>query len=424
MRIKNNSIVMEDIAATCFFLICFFKSFWYLSAPDIFLRFMMFFGALLAVVISRPSTFLKITKLELIWILTLMIPIISRVFRTYHGNSMSETIGFTTFYISSTLYAFACARNKRLISSSFKIIFFYMLFFVICTILFKFTPSLYLNNILPMFNRDENLRLGYLSGNMAGLTSHYSTNAIYMAGAVLLAVSTVMTNRKKSRSWIIFLVLSGIALFMTGKRGQLIFSIAAIMIGYYFYNVDKPKGRLFKLICLLVLGTCLIYIGYLIVPSAFSSITRILSKMETDDITTGRISLWLQAISYFKEYPVIGIGFKQFIRITGLDVHNIYIQFLCETGIVGAVVYLSALIYTFRVNLKNLITAKLEHLYERSIELNEKYLLFSFLYQIFFLTYGITGNPFYDLPSLMPYMFSVGITLYYQKDIKRQLGTN
>lgn len=413
----------EAVAAACFFLICFFKSFWYLELPNIFLRMLMFAGAMLAFFISKPHSFIKMSKLEILWLIALGVPIMSRVFRTYDGNGIKETLGFTTFYLCSTIYALSCVRNRKLMKASFKIISVYSVILVFCTILFRYTPQLYMEHILVLFNRQEDLAKGYLSGNMSGLTSHYSTNAIYMALAVILTVCSMIVNRKNSgnkRKVLLYFtfVTASAALLMTGKRGQLIFTIVAAAAGYYFYMSDRTKGRIFRVFSILILSLLISYAGYLLIPDIFSSVTRMINKMDSVDVTTGRARLWTMALEYFKNYPLAGIGFKQFLRITELDVHNIYLQFLCETGIAGTIIYMVALTYTLKVNFKNLISARKFHLYENCED--EFFLLFSFMYQVFFLTYGITGNPFYDLPTLFPYMFSVGITLYYKKENKLQ----
>lgn len=422
LKYKRYGVKSETVAAICFFLICFFKSFWYLDIPNLFLRMMMFAGAVTAFFISRPHSFTRMSKLEILWLIALSVPIMSRVFRTYEGNSIRETVGFTTFYLCSTAYAFSCIRNRHLIKASFKIISVYLGILVFCTILFKFTPQLYLQHILPLFNRQEDLRQGYLVGNMSGLTAHYSTNAIYMALAVILAACSMIVTKetpgitRKLQMYFLFITASA-ALLMTGKRGQLVFTVFAVITGYYFYMADKPKGRNLKMLSILILSLLISYTGYLFVPDIFSSVTRMISKMDSADVTTGRARLWTLAIEYFKNYPLAGIGFKQFLRITELDVHNIYLQFLCETGIAGTLIYISALFYTLKVSFVNLTLARKYHLYKDRED--ELFLLFSFMYQIFFLSYGTTGNPFYDLPALFPYMLSMGITLYYRNHTEK-----
>lgn len=418
LRYKYCKEKSEIIAASCFFLICFFKSFWYLDIANIFLRLMMFTGVLIAFIISRPRSFIKMSKQEIIWLIALGVPIMSRVFRTYEGNNINETMGFTTFYLCATIFALSCARNKALIKASRRVMSIYLSMLVTCTILFKFVPQFYLDHVLTMFNRQEELLRGYLTGNMSGLTSHYSTNALYMALAVMLVTSSIIIKKDKfiykMNLYAVF-ILTLTALLMTGKRGQLIFSAVAIIVSYYFYTVDQSQIRIFKILFKIMFFILIIYAAYINMPDVFSSVTRMVTKMDSEDVTTGRVELWKQAIEYFRSYPLAGIGFKQFLRITDLDVHNIYLQFLCETGIAGTIIYLTALYSTLKMSFKNLISARKYHLYKNCGD--EFFLLFSFMYQVFFLTYGITGNPFYDLPTLFPYMLSMGVTLYYKDDI-------
>ena len=423
----NGKIIVrvDGIAAACFFLICFFKSFWYIEAVNILLRLLMFFGAILAFFTSRLGSFKNVSLIELIWILVLGVPILGRVFTAFSGNSMSETISIVMLYACSTLYALACARNKRLINASIKICVVYLAVLVCCTIIFRFTPGFYTSRIVPLFNRDANLIRGYLGGNMSGLTAHYSTNGMYMALAAIVGFCYVFTaddsvRRIEKAGRYTWLIVSLIALLMTGKRAHLIFVLMSAVICYFYYHVDKPKGRLFKMVAICAFGGFAFYIAYLLMPNYFSAITRIIGKLDSDDVSAGRLELWETAIAYFKQYPLVGIGFKQFIRSVGLDVHNIYLQILCEMGILGAVVYYSVLFATFRKSFRNLVYARKNRLYDPK-EIEDGFLLaFSFMYQVFFLIYGLTGNPLYDVPTFVPYYFSLGIAVFYCNDIRER----
>jgi O-antigen ligase len=58
-----------------------------------------------------------------------------------------------------------------------------------------------------------------------------------------------------------------------------------------------------------------------------------------NDITSGRLALWTKAIQLFLQKPVFGIGWQQFAAQDKYNhnVHNTYLQWLCETGVVGFV---------------------------------------------------------------------------------------
>lgn len=381
----------------------------------------MVLGAfLVALFTPNKRSFIKFRKLELLWVLTLFVPIMSRLMTSYKGNGMFETVGFTVFYVSSMIFALVCARDEKCIRASFKVMTVFLVLLVFCTILFRFTPNMYSNYIAPLFDRMTELRRGYKSGNMAGLTSHYSTNGMYMALAVIIAFchNLLISNKsKKAYKYRIVLLITLFALLITGKRAHLLFAIAAAVVVYYFYKSDKPRGRVLKILLVVTLGIMLVFCVSLVYPDLFSAFSRLISVDDNGDFTTGRIGMWKEAFDYFIDYPVWGIGFKQFIRIGGLDVHNVFLQLLCETGIVGFLITIIPMAVTAINAIKQLVYVRRKHMYSDCIK-KQFYLLFSVCYQAFFFMYCLTGNPWYDLPTLFPYMLCVGITLYFSRDIK------
>ena len=92
--------------------------------------------------------------------------------------------------------------------------------------------------------------------------------------------------------------------------------------------------------------------------------------------------------------------------------HNIYLQLLCEVGIVGFTLYVAFFLY----NLFNAITLfkayrKNEKVFPQSAKNIMPFCLFV---QVFFILYGMTGNPLYDVATLFPYYFSIMYIDYYK----------
>ncbi len=60
-------------------------------------------------------------------------------------------------------------------------------------------------------------------------------------------------------------------------------------------------------------------------------------EITTNEVSSGRTDLWRKAYSLFRENPITGIGWEQFMNHNTYehDVHNTYLQWLCEAGIIG-----------------------------------------------------------------------------------------
>lgn len=157
-------------------------------------------------------------------------------------------------------------------------------------------------------------------------------------------------------------------------------------------------------------------------PSLSTTISRIASLFDGGDITNGRLYFYQFAIKWFKESPVWGIGWDGFKYrlnleqgayvgfISYMSAHNVYLQVLCEFGIVGFSVFCLKLIqdtlfYTKKINWKN-----------RDISSRRNIMSFAVSMSIFFVLYCFTGNPLYDVEIFMPYMLSMA-SLYYEYKI-------
>ena len=90
-----------------------------------------------------------------------------------------------------------------------------------------------------------------------------------------------------------------------------------------------------------------------------------------------------------------------------LDCHNVYIQLLCETGIVGFLIIIGLMIIILHKTYK-LID------YHKKNKTMLPSLLFSLGYQIFFLLYCMSGNPLYDPQCYVLYFVVIGITICFE----------
>ncbi len=66
---------------------------------------------------------------------------------------------------------------------------------------------------------------------------------------------------------------------------------------------------------------------------------------ELDDSAQTRILLWEQSLEYFKQSPIIGIGFNVFSKVGMMrDTHNVFMRTLAEQGLIGIIFLLTIML--------------------------------------------------------------------------------
>ena len=115
---------------------------------------------------------------------------------------------------------------------------------------------------------------------------------------------------------------------------------------------------------------------------------------ESGDLSNGRADLNNQMLSIFKDHPMFGIGpFCTSFYAGEYLGHNIYLTTLSENGILG---FLCLVVLLF-LNLKDTYCRFKDG--DTSI-----YMYISIYIQIFFIIYGLTGNPLYGPQFLITYI--------------------
>ena len=69
---------------------------------------------------------------------------------------------------------------------------------------------------------------------------------------------------------------------------------------------------------------------------------------------TGRTSVWAEGLELFKESPFIGYGFHADRLILGTHLHNSFMQVLVQTGVIGTIPFLLAVIFSWILLIRNL----------------------------------------------------------------------
>ena len=192
-----------------------------------------------------------------------------------------------------------------------------------------------------------------------------------------------------------------------------------IVIILFIYN-HKYKYK--KILTLIIGSIILFFISTTFFPQTKIIVQRLAMTSTTGEINTnGRDTvLWPVAIDMYNKNKLFGYGlntFNDYFTKVGIwnkkwsaNAHNTYIQLLGEVGIVGTIIFCTAFLIPL-IHTISLIRRKKNILDERSKIL----LVFSLFIQFFWLLYGVSGNPLYNIGQLLIYTLAISIT----KEIKR-----
>lgn len=288
-----------------------------------------------------------------------------------------------------------------------------------------FAPSFYTSHILSLFPEGSSLTYSFLNRNMYhGFTNHYSRNSYYIITGILLLFSSVLCERKKRKYKIVLIAFLFCTEFLVAKRGPTLFLLLTLflMIMKKESNIEKKVRKSFKFIAL---GVVLFILAYFFVPGVDNIVNRILTPNSSGDISSSRFYLWGIAWKMFKDSPIIGNGWGSYFRAmsgsTFQGAHNDYFQFLSEIGLIGFAInvlanigclYYSGKVFDyFRIN-------------EFNDTLEKKWAVFSYGFQVFILSYSLTGMPHYSYEQYGLYLmlcgFSVGLYKNRLKYVKKE----
>ena len=252
----------------------------------------------------------------------------------------------------------------------------------------------------------------------------FSSNSGFTAGFISVGIITLLANCKKNKSFFIWLIiLLGLALLFTAKRGHVLFVFITFFLDYFL--ASEGRHLLYKSIkILLILGVIALTLFsvdcFVNIPFIREVEKTVSGIQQGKDVSSSRFAIYTWALVLFVRNPMLGIGWGGFRNTTAgnatveasLDTHNIYLQLLCENGIfIASIIYIAFAVFWLltRKALKRCIESD----NFRGIDYSP--IRFSFLYQSFFLLYGLTGNPFFDDFYLILYFFALSIINGYLK---------
>lgn len=243
-------------------------------------------------------------------------------------------------------------------------------------LVFTFSKDLFFEAVGPHLSDVARNYLEYFvtKGYGIGLGGYTFSDYVLFCGAAVCC--GWMTQKQPLWRRLMLLAAAGVFLFVIlslGRRGELLG--AAFVCGVTWLILCKPKQRIAILLGGSILGAAALALIFAYLPQIkeidifYRYVRTIENIVNGYDFTSGRGQLFAWAMDGFRSAPVFGIGFDRYVTLVNplltdieghviSDAHNIYLQFLCETGIVGTVLIVLPLGYLFVTTCRVLCHAK------------------------------------------------------------------
>lgn len=296
----------------------------------------------------------------------IMFYILSKNWRNVVNNKFSPYIflftGFWIFYSLKVLYSQNLSFNNDLSKDWFEFIFFALTYVVIPFFTFLSLDLKHFKNTI--------LDAMIFSGFIMGIVSTYLYGYLLISGVGRISLITYETGQdvlsplalsyggaltivlcvhklilEKKKSFISKLYLSStiafaFVMFLLGSsRG----SVIALMLTLPLFILYSPLKKKIRLTFLTILSTPLII--WAIEASGSNIFERIGNTSK--DKGGGRNILWENAIEHFEQNPIFGGK----VEIGGIYPHNLILEILMATGIVGAILILPVIFKGFKLGL-------------------------------------------------------------------------
>lgn len=339
-------------------------------------------------------------------------------------------VDLVTFVCCAVMMA-CTGRNRLIYKKAVWIIVAFSVYFAASVWFQMLFPEQYRRcfaNYLP--ERPMYVVLG-LANEGAGYTG-FSTNPGYTAGhlaaGILMVFAYTLTRPIKSKGFLggcALLAFLLISMFMTGKRAPGVF-ILATLAAVLFVTLDKKQKM--RTIKIAFKAGCIGILLLLIFRKPLSGIPFLARLFDTlegllsgEDVSNNRAILYEFGMKLFRMNPLFGVGWCNFRRMgagvitqfTELEAHNIYLQLLCETGIVGAAVILTPIVVFLYQTYRAVVETA------RSTQAGaagwKMLLLFSFGYQLYFVVNGTMDNLLYDHNYVIMYFAALSMFMSYRR---------
>lgn len=338
----------------------------------------------------------RIIILYLVWCAYLMMG-------SMWGIVLHTTFATSTLTVVTVLIGIASIKNSAYLKLLPIGLFIFSLIEVVGVLLPLISPSLYFSILSKIPGETYSDALDFLSqGRSSGLTRQTAIAGYFVLISFAITFCNLLYFRSKKRSGtllIFLLLIETVAILLTFKRGFLVAIFCSSIIILLTNKLLSIKSLLKWSV---VLGILLLIVYPFVndIPEIQQSLERMEVKDDGTDMTSGRGELADRAIDIFQDNPILGIGLGGYSVNSEKGTHNVYLQLLCETGIIGFLLFFAILLS----NLSSIIG-----IIKRSNKFNFYYNLSLFI-QVSYMIYALVGNPLTDNFIFILYMICANIS--------------
>ena len=180
---------------------------------------------------------------------------------------------------------------------------------------------------------------GAYSANWYPLAWNIRVYNSYFLVLSIFVVWLCLTEKRYKKIYLLFLFLAFLAVLLDGGRSvTLAYTLLIAVIAASYRNV---RWQLVTVYCL----SWLAYIAVTYVANLGNS-----GLLIARESSSGRLELWINALKCWSQRPLFGCGFYQLDSYSNLPAHphNLFIQVLTETGIIGFGFFVYILVGMFR----------------------------------------------------------------------------
>lgn len=179
----------------------------------------------------------------------------------------------------------------------------------------------------------------YIHSKITILGSELDPNYIGLPLIVAFSILLFDTiNRKVRMINILALFMLAFSVLLTSSRGNFL-SLVVCIIGNILHFINNNDMKIYKKILIVVILMLSICIFWDFTSNSYTPYLQRILDFSGEDIGNGRSELWNEAIDLWWKRPLFGNGFEALGNLINKGAHNTYIQVLCDSGIVGFLLF-------------------------------------------------------------------------------------